>query len=85
MKAVQIDQYGSADVLKFTDIAIPEIHEDDVLIKVVAASINPVDWKIREGKLQGMNLHTLPLTLGWDASGTIEKNRIASKKLQARR
>ncbi len=73
MKAVRIHQYGNADVLQIEEIPIPEIREDEVLIKIHATSINPVDWKVREGHLKAMNLHNLPLTLGWDVSGTIEK------------
>lgn len=77
MKAVRIHQYGNVDVLKTDEIPVPEITSDEVLIKIYATSINPVDWKVREGYLKGMNLHKLPLTLGWDLSGTIQKTGIA--------
>lgn len=73
MKAFRIHEYGNVDVLKMDEVSIPEIEKDEVLIKVYATSVNPVDWKIREGYLKGMNLHKLPLTLGWDVSGIIEK------------
>ncbi len=49
MKAVRIHQYGNTDVLKYEDALLPEITSTDVLVRVVAASVNPVDWKIREG------------------------------------
>lgn len=42
-----------------------------MLVRVVAASINPVDWKVRAGYLAGMIPHPLPLTLGWDVSGVV--------------
>jgi NADPH:quinone reductase-like Zn-dependent oxidoreductase len=73
MKAVRIHNYGNSDVLQLENIIIPEYSEDDVLIKIFATSVNPIDWKVREGYLQGMNLHTLPLTLGWDVSGVVDK------------
>ncbi len=47
MKAVQIHSYGDASVLTYTDVEKPTLNPDDVLIRVVASSINPVDWKIR--------------------------------------
>lgn len=73
MKAFRIHEYGNVDLLKMDEVSIPEIEKDEVLIKVYATSVNPVDWKIREGYLKGMNLHKLPLTLGWDVAGIIEK------------
>lgn len=71
MKAVRIHAYGAAEVLAYEDAPMPSVGADDVLVKVVAASVNPVDWKIRAGYLQGMLPHQLPLTLGWDMSGVV--------------
>ncbi|MDB4222764.1 NADP-dependent oxidoreductase [Granulosicoccus sp.] len=71
MKAVQINGFGDRSVLALNDIAIPTPAENEVLIKVKSASVNPVDWKIREGYLQPMLNHPLPLTLGWDVSGEV--------------
>lgn len=72
MKAVRIHQYGTRDVLSIDDIPVPDIAPDEVLVRVVAASVNPVDWKIRAGYLAQIIPHPLPLTLGWDVSGIIE-------------
>lgn len=72
MKAVRIHQYGNSEVLKYEDAPMPEITSTDVLVRVVAASVNPVDWKIREGYLKEMITYPMPLTLGWDVSGVIE-------------
>lgn len=72
MKAVQIRQFGDRSVLELNDIDIPTAGADDVLIKVKAAAVNPVDWKIREGYLQPMLNHELPLTIGWDVAGVVE-------------
>jgi len=71
MRAVQIHQYGGSTEMKLEEIAIPEPSEGEVLIKVFAAGVNPIDWKIREGYLAEIIPHTLPLTLGWDFSGEI--------------
>lgn len=73
MKAVRIHVYGSSEVLNIENIPVPIIADNDVLIKIYATSVNPLDWKVREGLLQRMNLHKLPLTLGWDVSGVVEK------------
>ena len=83
MKAVRIHEYGNVDVLKIEDIPIPEISENDVLIKVYATSVNPVDWKVREGLVRWRNLHQLPLTLGWDVSGVVDKigNKVQKFKI----
>lgn len=74
MKAVQINQFGNRDVLELNDnVQIPTPAANEVLIKVKAAAVNPVDWKIREGYLQQLLNHPLPLTLGWDVSGEVVK------------
>ena len=72
MKAVRIHDYGNADVLAYDDAPMPSISPTDVLVRVVGASVNPVDWKIREGYLRQMISYPLPLTLGWDVSGVVE-------------
>jgi NADPH:quinone reductase-like Zn-dependent oxidoreductase len=72
MKAVRIHAYGGPDVLAYEDAPKPEPAEDEVLIRVHAAAVNPVDWKIREGMLKDMLPHKLPLILGWDVSGVVE-------------
>src|SRR5208337_3148760 len=72
MKAVRIHAYGDRSVLSFEDAPKPEIQPDEVLVRIIAASVNPVDWKIREGYLKSMIPYEFPLTLGWDFSGVIE-------------
>jgi NADPH:quinone reductase-like Zn-dependent oxidoreductase len=71
MKAIQIEEFGGRNMLELNNVAIPEAGAEDVLIKVKSASVNPVDWKIREGHLQPMLNHTLPLTIGWDVAGEV--------------
>lgn len=72
MKAVRIHRYGDAGVLSLDEVPKPAVADDEVLIRVVAAAVNPVDWKIREGRLKDFLAHRLPLTLGWDVSGVVE-------------
>ncbi|NHQ85008.1 NADP-dependent oxidoreductase [Iodobacter sp. HSC-16F04] len=71
MQAIRQYRYGQRDVLQLENAPIPQIAADDVLIKVYAAGVNPVDWKIREGYLQSMLAYEMPLTLGWDVAGEI--------------
>lgn len=72
MKAARIHEYGDATKIRVEDAPLPILNDDDVLIRAVAASVNPVDWKIRRGYLQQMINYPLPLTLGWDVSGVVE-------------
>ena len=72
MKAVCIYSYGGTEVLAYEDAPRPHAGDGEVLVRVHAAAINPVDWKIREGHLKGMLHHTFPLVLGWDVSGVVE-------------
>ena len=72
MKAVRIHAYGGRDQLQYEDAPMPQIGDQDVLVRVVAASINPVDWKVREGYLKDMLPLDFPVVLGWDVSGVVE-------------
>src|ERR1700675_2003988 len=74
MKAVRIHTYGGPEVLKFEDAPRPEPAPGEVLIRVNAAGVNPIDWKIRSGYLKDHRPYVFPLILGWDVSGTIEAN-----------
>ncbi len=72
MKAVQINQYGGNEVLEINrNVPKPTPSKDQVLVEVYAASINPVDWKIREGYLKGMAPLEFPATLGGDFAGRV--------------
>lgn len=72
MKAVRVHTYGDASVLLYEDAPQPTVGDGDVLVRVVGSSVNPVDWKIREGHLKTMLPYAMPFIPGWDVSGVIE-------------
>lgn len=71
MKAVIINQYGGPEELQMATIERPSIDQDEDLVAVQATSINPIDWKSRQGLLKGMFDWQMPVVLGWDVAGTI--------------
>ncbi len=71
MKAVRFHQFGGPEVLQYEDVPKPEPQVGQVLVRVHAAGVNPVDWKLREGWLRALNL-PLPITNGGDVSGVVE-------------
>jgi NADPH:quinone reductase-like Zn-dependent oxidoreductase len=73
MKAVRLHGYGGVDQLKYEDVETPEPKPDEVLVKVAATSINPIDWKLRSGAARNYMPLTLPAILGRDVSGTVVK------------
>lgn len=73
MKAIRIHQFGGPEVLKLEEVPRPEPGADEVLIKVFATSVNPVDWKIRKGLRKEKFPTKFPLIPGWDVSGEIEE------------
>lgn len=72
MKAVRFHAYGGPEVVAVEDAPMPVAGPDDVLIRVHAAAVNPVDWKIRAGYMQGFLKLPLPVTMGCDVAGTVE-------------
>ncbi len=72
MRAVRYHEYGPAQVLKVDRIPPPEPKTGEVLIRVHAAGVNPVDWKFRSGNYRNPNSPPLPQTPGLDLAGTVE-------------
>lgn len=73
MKAVRIHAYGDTKVLTYEDAPRPKPGENEVLIRVLATTVNPFDCAVRAGYMAGYFKHTLPLILGTDVSGIIEE------------
>ncbi|MGH7981906.1 MAG: NADP-dependent oxidoreductase [Candidatus Udaeobacter sp.] len=71
MKAVRIERYGNEDVVELADVEQPKPGAGQVQVKVKAAAVNPVDWKIREGLGELFGLKP-PLILGCEVAGTVE-------------
>ena len=72
MKRLQYDKYGGPEVVRLTSFTLPPPGADEVVVRVTAASINPVDWKIRSGQLKIMTGSKFPRAMGTDFAGTVE-------------
>jgi NADPH:quinone reductase-like Zn-dependent oxidoreductase len=72
MKAIRIHRFGGPEVLELEDVSDPQPRENELLVRIHAASINPVDYKIRRSTVPWVTREVLPITLGRDLSGTIE-------------
>lgn len=70
MKAVTIHEFGGPEELLYEEMPVPEFGPGEILVKVHATAINPVDWKIREGYTKGKI--KFPFILGWDVAGIVE-------------
>ena len=70
MKAFIIDRYGP-DTVRLADMPMPQPGDNDVLVQIHAASVNPVDFKIRDGKLKLVLRYRLPIILGSDLAGVV--------------
>ncbi len=71
MIAAFIDGYGSDQVLRVGDFPAPKTGPSDILVRVHAASVNPVDFKLRDGKLRLLRRYQFPLILGHDCAGEV--------------
>src|SRR5918993_4653714 len=71
MKAAVIERYGSNDLVKVADVAVPRMGPRDLLVRVHAASVNPLDVKTRNGELKTLLRYRFPLVLGNDLSGVV--------------
>ena len=71
MKAVRIHEFGDVDVLQYEDVERPEPQAGEVLVRVRAAGVNPVDCVCRKFPVPGVTAGHLPYILGWDISGSV--------------
>lgn len=77
MRAVRIHGYGGPEVMRLDEVPVPQPGADQVLVKVRAASVNPIDWKMRRGVLKGIFPLTFPRTLGRDCAGELNGKLVA--------
>ena len=74
MKAIQIFKYNKQDIsATLVEIAKPEIQADEVLVRIKAAGVNPLDNKITRGGVKMLVPHQLPLTMGHEFAGIVEE------------
>ena len=69
MKAVVIDAFGDATTLQVREVSEPEISAGQILVKVHTSNVNPIDWKMREGRMVTRYGSEFPMILGRDCSG----------------
>ncbi|KUP98405.1 NADP-dependent oxidoreductase [Thermobifida cellulosilytica] len=78
MRAVVYDSYGGPDLLRTAELPEPKVGPDSVLVRVRAAAVNPVDWKIREGRMDRLLDVFFPAIPGWDVAGVVERPGVAA-------
>src|SRR5882724_9027669 len=83
MKAIVIHEYGGPEILKYEDVRRPEPADDQLLIRVVAAGVNPVDGMIRSGLFAKDGSRAFPIILGGDVAGVVEKTGSKVTKFKA--
>jgi NADPH:quinone reductase-like Zn-dependent oxidoreductase len=72
MKAVRIHAFGDASVLRLEDVPMPVPNNDDLVVRVMASAVNPIEWKIRSGMMKQVLGRDLPVTFGWACAGIVE-------------
>ncbi|MGI5863268.1 MAG: NADP-dependent oxidoreductase [Myxococcales bacterium] len=73
MRAIRVHSFGGPDKVELDDIPIPKIEKGKALVRIRAAAVNPVDWMVRERIYTPAGADRLPITLGQDFAGVIEK------------
>src|SRR4029077_16698673 len=73
MKAIRIHNYGGPEVLQHEDAPRPQPQAGEVLVRVHAAGVNPIDWNVREAHMKAFCAHKFRILLGWDLSGVVEE------------
>ena len=83
MKAIVVHEYGGPEVLKYEDAPRPEPKENEILVKVIAAGVNPVDSAARSQKYARFMNITLPAIPGYDIAGIVERTGTSVTKFKA--
>jgi NADPH:quinone reductase-like Zn-dependent oxidoreductase len=77
MRALRIHSYGGPEIMRIDEVPVPSAGAGQVVVRVHAASVNPIDWKIRRGMLASMIPLTFPRTMGRDCAGEVAGKLIA--------
>ena len=72
MKAIRVHRYGGPEVLSYEEAPRPNPGPGEVLVRIRAAGVNPMDWKAREGRFREALAYRMPFVPGWDVSGVVE-------------
>ena len=83
MRAITYDHYGDDSVLKLTDQPVPKVGPGEALVRVRAAGVNPVDWKLMAGGLDALMDAYFPVIPGWDLAGVVERVGIDTPEFAA--
>src|SRR3954465_9591995 len=83
MKALVIHSFGGPEVLKYEEVPRPAPNDDQVLVRVVAAALNPVDTAVRLGYMRQRTGEKFPMIIGYDIAGVVEKAGAKVTKLKA--
>src|SRR5437868_7354159 len=73
IKAIVVHEFGGPEVLKYEDVPKPEPKENEVLIRVIAAGVNPVDGMVRAGMFAKRSKNAFSIIPGYDVAGIVEK------------
>lgn len=73
MKAVRFHAFGGPEVLRYEDVPRPDAEAGEVLVRIHAAGVNPIDWKVRSGYMKEMFQGMLPMIPGVDMAGVVEE------------
>ncbi|HKU12568.1 MAG TPA: NADP-dependent oxidoreductase [Sinomonas sp.] len=82
MKAITYERFGDADVLELKEVRDAHPGSDSVLVRVKAASLNPVDYKIRQGHLRGLMDTVFPVIPAWDVAGVVVKTGLDTPEFE---
>ncbi len=83
MKAMVVHEFGGPEVMKYEDAPRPEPKDDEILVRVMAAAVNPVDSYVRQGMFAKRGMDNRPAIIGYDISGVVEKTGANAKKFKA--
>ena len=80
MRAIDVKSFKSTP--EMIDVPAPQPEQDEILVRLAVAGVNPFDWKVGDGMLDGQVPHTFPLVLGFDGAGTVEATGPGAKRFR---